>query len=99
MTSMSQESLNSPLVRNRMQSIVNRAIKNVRARTGCQCRITTEIVVTRAGDFRVRVLAIYPCRRHMGSSQLTESLLASDIESEANRQITRAFDPVSTGLK
>lgn len=86
------EPLNPAIVRSRVQSIVNRAIKNVKAPTGCQCRITTEILVTPAGDFRVHVLAIFPCRRHMGSSQLTVSLLASNIESEANRQISRSVD-------
>lgn len=94
--SMSQEPMNLAVVRRRVQFITNRTITNLKARTGCRCRVTTELLANYDG-FRVHVLAIYPCRQHMGSSPRTESLWARELESEANDQIARSLARAGMG--
>ena len=75
--------------RRRIEAIVRRVVTRLKAPAGCQCRVSTEIRATNSGDLRVHVWAISPCRIHMASHPLSESVLARKIESEANDQIAR----------
>jgi hypothetical protein len=76
--------------REELEFILRRAVAVVKVRTGCQCRISAEVLLSQAGEARPHVWAIVPCRRHMAepASPATSSL-ARDIEAEAALQISR----------
>jgi hypothetical protein len=73
-----------------LEFIVRRAVANVKARTGCQCRVSSEVLLSPAGEAEPHVWAIVPCRLHMAdSTPPAASSLARDIEAEALLQMTR----------
>jgi hypothetical protein len=76
--------------RGELEFILRRAVANVKARTGCQCRVSSEVLLSPAGEAEPHVWAIVPCRLHMAdSTPPAASSLARDIEAEALLQMTR----------
>lgn len=80
----------SPLAPGQVEAIVRRAVANVKARKGCQCRVSTEVLMNSSGESRLHVWAIVPCRIHMAdASPPAESSMAREIEAAANIGIAR----------
>ena len=78
----------------RLQSSVNRIVASVKSKTGCQCRVSTELIASATGYPRAHVWAISPCRMHMAARGPSDSKLAREIESESNAEIARVLGPL-----
>jgi hypothetical protein len=78
----------------RFQAIVSRIVARVKSKTGCQCRVSTELIASATGYPRAHVWAIAPCRIHMAASGPADSKLAREIESESNAEIARLLGPL-----
>jgi hypothetical protein len=84
----------SAILGRRVQAIVSRIVASVKSKTGCRCRVSTELIASASGYPSVHVWAIAPCRIHMAASGPADSKLAQEIESESNAKIARLFGPL-----
>ena len=90
---MDSPQLATDAIKRQLEAALLGIISRVKARTGCKCRVGTELVAAINGAFRVNVWGILPCRIHLAASSWDELEMVREIQADFEAQVGRGLSP------